>query len=440
VTAAASHNNALRRFELRFILEILRDRDLPVTCQYGWTCHAANRFAECPDSCEKKSPCRKIRPFTGDITGHIGFARAVPRLAAVISSSRKPVSAKQNLSQPRSRRVSIFCQLFGFALLFLPLPSRAQSLEDAAHELALKVCLAAHKQPVKVAWQESSSSGAYLSSSRKKAFLDQVIACGMDAADAPDAPVLAVTMQLTPSKVLLVAILAPPSGETRVFVVEVPRAALSAVREAAPAPQLRAELLWRQEKPVQSAIGWQDPATEERFLFLFGDGVLSRLRFEDGAWKSMDAAELQGFGRHSRSGDGSFFYDRSKEKIELALGKKVCGLNLDARLSLRCAAADVPDRAPEVLSVCEGSPRYLATGRGDYTQPDRITLGATSAGGTAASASIPAADESYAGSVDMPGPVLDLSVGENATAAFAVLKSLSTGNYEVYRITAVCGN
>jgi hypothetical protein len=36
--------------------------------------------------------------------------------------------------------------------------------------------------------------------------------------------------------------------------------------------------------------------------------------------------------------------------------------------------------------------------------------------------------------------VLDINVAENAKAAAAVVKNLSTGNYEVYRITAVCGN
>jgi hypothetical protein len=73
------------------------------------------------------------------------------------------------------------------------------------------------------------------------------------------------------------------------------------------------------------------------------------------------------------------------------------------------------------------------TGKGDYTQTDRITLaGAPGAGA--------AADRTPGGSADMPGPVLDISVAENAKAAAAVVKNLSTGNYEVYRITAVCSN
>ena len=93
-------------------------------------------------------------------------------LAAVISSSGKPVSAKQNFSPPRSWGFTAFCLLLGFALLLSPPRLRSESLEDAAHELAMKVCLAAHKQAVKVAWQEFPQSSGYLSDARKKVFLD----------------------------------------------------------------------------------------------------------------------------------------------------------------------------------------------------------------------------------------------------------------------------
>src|SRR5580693_6955733 len=110
---------------------------------------------------------------------HMRFVVRRTRLAAVISSSRKPVSAKQNLSPPRSRGRTILCQLFGFALLLFSSPARAQSPENAAHELAMKVCLGGHRQPVRVHWQESAGSPAYLSEARKKAFLDQISACGI---------------------------------------------------------------------------------------------------------------------------------------------------------------------------------------------------------------------------------------------------------------------
>ena len=301
----------------------------------------------------------------------------------------------------------------------------------------MKVCLGGHKQPVKVAWQEYTSSAAYFSDTRKKAFLDQISACGMEAAENSDAPRLTVTLRYTPSKALLIASLTDAVNGQQLFVVEIPRASLLAIRESGATPQLREELLWSEEKPIQSAVGWQDPPAQERYLLVFSDGIVSRFGFEKSAWKSMDSAELPGAGRRSRSGEGGFFYARAKQKFELVLHKRVCELNLDGRLSLTCSGNDVPNRTAEIASTCEESPRYLVAGKGDYTQPDRITLGSAAKTGVATSA---ASEESYSGSVEMPGPVLDISVAENSKTAFAVAKNLSTGNYEVYRITAVCGN
>jgi hypothetical protein len=342
------------------------------------------------------------------------------------------VSAKQNLSSPRPRGLNVFCQLMIFALLFLPSRVCAESLEDAAHELAMKVCVAAHKQPVKVAWRESPESSGYLSDRRKRAFLDQISACGMEAAENSDAPILAVTMQVTPSKVLLIAS-STDAVSPQIYVIEVPRASLFVTREIAPAPQLKRELLWQQEKPIQSALEWQDPTTGERFLFLLSESLFMRFDFENGVWKWMDSSEFLPVGRRPRAGEVSLFYSHAKERVELVLGKKVCDLDLTLHFSYTCTGTEVADRTTELSSTCDESTRYLVTGKGDYTQTDRITL-ARAAGARAA------ADETYAGSVDMPGPVLDISVAENAKTAAAVVKNLSTGNYEVYRITAVCSN
>ncbi len=144
----------------------------------------------------------------------------------------------------------------------------------------------------------------------------------------------------------------------------------------------------------------------------------------------MDSAELPATTRRSRSELTTFFYSHAKERVELVLGKKVCELGLNAQVSITCGG-ELQYRAVGLLSSCEESPRNLLTGRGDYTQTDRIRL---------APAATPSDDQSYSGSLDMPGPVLDISTDESAKAAFAVVRNLSTGNYEVYRITAVCSN
>jgi hypothetical protein len=391
---------------------------------------------ERPTSTLHGRSCRgvPVRTFANSYGARTAFAFcALAR--SVISSSGKPVSAKQNLSSSRSRGLRFFRQLLGFAPLLLPLSSRAASLEDAAHELAMKVCLAARKQPVKVVWSESGWSSVYLSDARKRVFLDQISACGMEAAQNSDAPILIVTLQITPSKALLMANTTEALTGPQLYVVEVPRASLSVAREAAPAPQLRRELLWQQEKPIQSALEWQDPTTEERFLFLLSDSLFMRFCFENGAWKWMDSAQFLPAGRSSRAGEVSLFYSHAKERVELLLSKKVCDIDPTIHFSYSCTGTEVSDRTTELSPTCGESPRNLATGKGDFTQPDRITLASIAGAGVAASA-----DDNYPGSLDMPGPVFDISVAKDSKSAAAVVKNLSTGNYEVYRITAVCSN
>jgi len=353
----------------------------------------------------------------------------------MLSSSGKPVSAKQNLYSPRSRSFIVFCQLFGFALLLLPSHVRAESLEDAAHQLAIKVCAAARKQQVSVHWQETAEFPGYLSESRRKVFLEQISACGMAPSENPDAPVLTVVIRVTATRALLIADVTDAAGVQQIYMVEFPRASLYVARGTSPTPQLRRELLWQQEKPIQSALEWQHPATEEWFLFLLSDSLFMRFDFENGAWKWMDSAQFLPVGHSSRAGEASLFYSHAKERVELVLLRKVCDIDPTVHFSYTCTGSEVSDRTMELSSACGESPRYLATGKGDFTQPDQITLASGSGAGA------PASDGgNYAGSLDMPGPVLDISVAQDSKSATAVVKNLSTGNYEVYRIKAVCSN
>jgi hypothetical protein len=346
------------------------------------------------------------------------------------------VSAKQNFSLPRPRSLLVFCQLLGFALLFLPLPLRAESLEDAAHELAMKVCLAAHKQAVRVAWQESPQSSGYLSDARRRIFLDQISACGM-VAESADAPVLMVTMQVTASKALLIADWMDTAGGRQTYMVEIPRPSLFVARDTAAAPQLQRELLWQQEKPIQSALEWQDAGTQERYLFLINDGQFVRYRFENGALRMEDSAELPVDGRRWRGGEESIVYSHRKGRVELVLHSRLCDVNTSGRITFTCSAGGFSEKSAELTSTCEEAPRSLSSGKGDYTQVDRIRLKRGVGNGTESQVS---REESDSSSVDMPGPVLDISVAENQKVASAVVKNLSTGSYEVYRITAVCSN
>jgi len=353
------------------------------------------------------------------------------------------VYAKQNFFLGRPPGLAVLCQLPGLVLLllplfvplFLPMALRAGPLEDAAHKLALKVCLDPHKSSFRVQWLESSEASSYLTDSRKKIFLDQLSACGISLTENADAPALKVNISVTATNVLLTADAANVEGGRQIRMVEIPRSSLFSQRDLASAPHLMSEILWGQEKPIQSAMEWVDSATQERFLFLVGDGVFVRRRFVSGSWELLDTTELPATSRRLRNGEGTFLYGASDAKPRLLVRGKLCDFNVAGRVSFNCSESRAPSGDTMLLSNCEDLPRKLISGSGDYTQTDKILLARKEGKEEGA-----APEEKYGAPVEVPGPVLDISVAPDQKAAFASVRNLSTGNYEVYRITAVCSD
>lgn len=218
--------------------------------------------------------------------------------------------------------------------------------------------------------------------------------------------------------------------------VAVPRGTLSTTRASAKGPHLESEMVWQQEKTVESAVVQLETASQLRLLYLLGGGRFIRMRFEDGSWKLVDSTELPMQQQSSRLDDERFVFGSSQNSLEILLGDhRICEAELGDNVSITCAASKTVAPVLKIASKCESTPRFLATGNGDFTQPDRIILR-----GPATAEDAPSTDEDDAGFLEMPGPVLNVSTSEDNTAAFAVIRNLATGNYEVYRITSVCNN
>jgi hypothetical protein len=94
---------------------------------------------------------------------------------------------------------------------------------------------------------------------------------------------------------------------------------------------------------------------------------------------------------------------------------------------------DVGGDAAVVGLECDGRPVVLATGKGDWTQPDSIQAYEMDTTGRAAAV--------LAGNpVEFAGPVTSLSSNGTSGVARAVVHNLKTGNYEAYVVTASCSH
>jgi hypothetical protein len=78
--------------------------------------------------------------------------------------------------------------------------------------------------------------------------------------------------------------------------------------------------------------------------------------------------------------------------------------------------------------ACNRDLAALATGTTDWTQPDSIQ-GFVSESGRMKESGVP---------IEMDGPVLAIYPSESLGSARAVVRSLKTGNYEGYIVTATC--
>jgi hypothetical protein len=375
----------------------------------------------------------RVRPRIQPISGiHNPFP------AAVISSTCNPVYAKQKLSPLRSRGSLFLCLALAFFLATFPQSSRADSLEDAARALARKVCTAPRPQSTKVNWQASSELSVALSDSLKKMFISELSSCGMATDSKAEFPVLNIVIRGNTSKLLFVADFVDPGAGRQIRMTEIRREALSVANSSSRTLLIQKKLLWQQETPLESAMEWYGPSTQERFLFLVNQGSIMRLRSANEVWTQVDSTELPKADRPSRGGERStFMYGNlgPEAKLEVLINRKICEFSPAGNLSLICKDSYLGGKQLRLLSDCGNMEWSLWTDNGDYVQKDRIFCGRVGA----AEPDL-AADESTSHSMEMPGPVLDVSTTQDFRAAIAVVKNLATGNYEVYRITLACTN
>jgi len=356
------------------------------------------------------------------------------------------VSAKQKLSPPRSRGHFFLISLLGFLFLGAPSASRADSLEDAARNLARKICAVRRQQSMRMNWQVSPELSGSLSDSLKKMFISRLSACGMATENNAEFPLLNIAIRGTASKLLLVANLVDSGGSRQIRITEIRRDTLSISNASSQTPRLQRKLLWKQESPLESAMEWYGVSAPEHFLFLVSQASIVRLRSTNEVWTQMDSAELPKVDRPSRlgSGDSTFMYGKPEPEARLELlisragapiYRKLCEFAPAGSLSLTCNDSHLGGKQIRMFSECGKIPWSLWTDSGDYAQRDRIICGSADVD----EAELPA-DEATSHSLEMPGPVLDISVTVDSKAAIAVVRNLATGNYEVYRITLPCGN
>jgi hypothetical protein len=280
-------------------------------------------------------------------------------------------------------------------------------------------------------WQNPAHLSNTISSSLHHIFLTEIAGCGLASTESEDAPSLSISIQGTPATLLLVAGFGTPPEAEKIRMVEIARSALTDVSLVAQIAHLRAELLWQQEAPVQGALEWIEPASGGNFLFLLAPGALVRLRLTDNAWNLVDSTELPVPRRLIRIPDGTLSFLYPDTQPQIFFQGKSCEIKSAEHVSFNCRESILGGKTmPDILSHCDDKAHRLLTDKGDFSVRDRVGV---------AEPDLPV-EEMFSHGLVMPGPILDTSGRNDRRAATAVVRNLSTGNYEVYRITLACGN
>ncbi|MGO9642960.1 MAG: hypothetical protein ACLP1Y_16825 [Candidatus Acidiferrales bacterium] len=367
------------------------------------------------------------------------------------------------MSHIRRKLPRIFALLLAIALPFcLPaLPVRAVHaagpdstaqkswLDAPARELARRIAASLPGgMRVELEVRNQSSLSEQDVSAARAALADELAARGFrtrseaPAAASPDSSGASVVVTLSENVQGYVWVAQIQHGDDSAVIMQsVPREAAGAPLPESEKIVLRKELLWSGIAHVLDAI--EIPAsgsTPARLLLLELDGITAVVTDSQNTFRT----ELPAVVPHPRSPWGGFVLGGNRFEAFLwdsPREKETCELTPDGQTVLRCehtsvlvdytfGPAPVPPRGNQeavVSLACGAGGVVLGTGTGDYTRPDTVVAYALSS-----------QQEALSSALTLPGPVIRLSADSDETV-IAVARNLQNGNYEVYRITATCG-
>jgi hypothetical protein len=342
------------------------------------------------------------------------------------------VCANQKLSPPRWH--CCFSSHFVLLLLFfsIPLSARADSLEDAARSLARKVAaIPQRERRFFLSWQNHSSMTDERSQALKEAFADELRGENLVEKQEPGVFALQISVEETPAFYVLVANTPTTNGETT-RISRFARGALPSATSLVVQHRLLKELIWEQQDPILDAVETGEGASKLGPLLILNRDNLSLYRRENDRWELQDTKRIPTPDKAVRVPRGEIRFSLGSEKQDsIVLPGQTCDLAVTEKIELNCRGASHSWREGMFLaSPCDRSVWWLRAEPGDWSVADRLLL---------RNPSLPKSAPSGA-ELELPGPSLSISTGRHMQSDTAVVFNLSTGNYEVYRITLACAN
>jgi hypothetical protein len=343
------------------------------------------------------------------------------------------VFAGQNLLA-HCRGVRRFLCLLSFFVLpwFAPI-CRADSLEDAARALARKVAAVPQRYyPLSLSWQNWSSVPEAQLQLLRESFVNELGSGVVVDSRESNAHALRVFLQDTPTGILLVAAVPSSNGE-QIRMIELPRSSLPVPGKPAGDLRLQKELIWQQREPILDAIEYTNDSSKQSLFLLLTREAFWFFRGGTDGWVLQDSKPIPLPEVSTRDSRGQIrFSSEHEDRAFVDLPGRVCDVRLMDTVVIHCESGSQPWGEGRFLtSPCTRAVWWLQADSGDWTTPDRLLL--RNPGGEKT--------DPFVAELELPGPVMSISApGKILRPNTVVVHNLSSGNYEVYRITLACGD
>jgi hypothetical protein len=384
---------------------------------------------------------------------------APPRGCAMIFRSLGPHAqfvfafrdTKRNTPMMAADRSTCSCRaiLFLFVLIALPAAAASTTLEDSAKELARKIAAAlptGENASCEIRNISSLQTGdvARVEQALKAELQERGVRLTSGGA------AITVVVTLSQNFESLVWTGEIHEGDTtHVVLIAVERSAENHASSSKMPVAIHREKFWEGPERILDAGEISDGAGKSWLVLLLPGGLLIQ-DTQTGLASTIDIASNQ---RASRDPWGNLGLGQPGNMAAFFLAPQMCAVNLETSSLAECLATEgstggplpgrsfpmMIDLAPpgppppgkgteiEMKSVCGGADEFLATGARDYTQPDSLQVFQTEPSGAVAVST----------ELDFPGPILALHAGSDTPRA--VVRNLTTGNYEAYRLSFSCG-
>jgi hypothetical protein len=393
--------------------------------------HCATRRAR-----GSKPPNRRAMIFS-----RLGHRAVFPFVFREAGRSTTTMSADRSTSSLRA-------VLFLFALLGIPCGARSSTLEESAKELAQKIV------PALPAGENVSCEIRNISSLKpgEAARVEQTLKAelqdrGVHLARGAAAISLVVTLSENFKSFVWTGEIR--QGETsQVVFVSLDRFAQNRAISSAMLVTIRSEKFWEGPQRILDAGEISNGAGKSWLVLLLPDSLIIQDK-QTGLVNKLEIASNQGV---SRDPWGNLSLVPVGDTIAFFLAPRVCSVNLESPNLNGCLAGEGSAGAPlgsrsalmfdvsppgppppgkgteiEMKSACGGANQILASGARDYTQPDSLQVFQMDLSGAVAVSS----------ELDFPGPITAVhAVSDPPTA---IVRNLTTGNYEAYRLSFSCG-